>query len=320
MARLLLFAGLISAVAALFIATRGEEVRAAGPCGTTHDAVDSEEQEFLQVLQSWRATSGVSNEPVQLSGALNKAAAWFAEWQIANGAPGGHHDSSGRNWVQRAIDCGYTGQTSGGQNYASGSGEGIYAVAGSSLPNVGPQQALQGMISQGPGHSGIYMSGSQSLPAKCYGVAVRRSNNAVAWVVVIAQYPAAGSCPGGSGRVATATSTTATASATATSTATPTSTPTATPTATPSPTPTPRADGAAVTLYEGWNLVTLPAGPVTQVLARADGCYRAIYQQQGDRWLRYSPDVPAYANNLQTLNGGAFWVEGTAEDCGLIQL
>jgi hypothetical protein len=45
-----------------------------------------------------------------------------------------------------------------------------------------------------------------------------------------------------------------------------------------------------------------------------------VYQQQGDRWLRYAPGVPAYANNLQTLNGGAFWVEGTAENCGFIQL
>jgi hypothetical protein len=55
-------------------------------------------------------------------------------------------------------------------------------------------------------------------------------------------------------------------------------------------------------------------------LHRAKGCYSAVYQQQGDRWLRYAPGVPAYANNLHTLNGGAFWVEGTAENCGLIQL
>lgn len=64
----------------------------------------------------------------------------------------------------------------------------------------------------------------------------------------------------------------------------------------------------------------LPTGPVADVLHRAEGCYRAVYQQQGDHWLRYSPEVPRYANNLQTLNGGAFWVEGTAENCGLIAL
>ena len=312
MTRILLVAVLFAAAGAIFFATRGEDARAAGPCGTSHDGLDAEEQQFLSQLQAWRA-GGVSNEPVELSGALTKAAAWFAEWQVTNGAPGGHNDNLGRTWVQRSLDCGYTGTTSGGQNYASGSGEGIFAVSGGSPTSVGPSQALQGMIAQGQGHSGIYMTGTQSLPAKCYGVAVRRSGNAVAWVVVIAQYPAGSACPGGSPGGATTTST-------ATNTPTPTATKTPTPSPTPSPTLTPRSDGATVILHTGWNLVTLPSGPVTQVLHRAKGCYSAVYQQQGDRWLRYAPGVPAYANNLQTLNGGAFWVEGTAENCGFIQL
>lgn len=73
-------------------------------------------------------------------------------------------------------------------------------------------------------------------------------------------------------------------------------------------------------LGPGWNLTTLPPGPVEQVLARAGGCYRAIYQWNGERWLRYVPGAPQYANNLQTLNGGAIWIEGTAANCGLVQL
>ena len=110
----------------------------------------------------------------------------------------------------------------------------------------------------------------------------------------------------------------ATTPATSTATATPTKTPTPSPT--PSPTPTLRADGATLTIYEGWNLVTLPTGQVAEVLHRAAGCYHSIYQQQGARWLRYAPDAPAYANNLQTLNGGTFWIEGTAENCGPVKL
>ena len=230
MARWLIAAGLIPALISIWLVSRTEPAQAAGPCGTTHDAVDAEEQQFLTLLQAWRSTNGVSNEPVQLSGALNRAAAWFAEWQVTNGANGGHNDGFGRTWVQRAIDCGYTGTTSGGTPYAYGSGEGIYAVSGSSAPNVGPAAALQGMASHGG--SGIYMSGTGSLPAKCYGVAVRRNGNSVAWVVVIAQYPNALACPAGAGGGATASPSTTT-----TTTPTPTATPSPTPTATPSPTP-----------------------------------------------------------------------------------
>jgi hypothetical protein len=103
-----------------------------------------------------------------------------------------------------------------------------------------------------------------------------------------------------------------------TNTPTPTATPTNTPT--PSPTPTLRADGAKITLYPGWNLVMLPAGPIGDILYRARGCFTAVYQQQGNQWLRYSNDVPPYARNLVTSNGGAFWIEGAAASCGLIAL
>ena len=315
MTRILLLAGLLSAVVAIFLATRGEEARAAGPCGTTHDAVDAEEQQFLGLLQAWRLQN-VSNEPMEMSGALNRAAAWFAEYQVTNSAFGNHNDSSGRNWAQRAIDCGYTAKLTNGIDYwAQGSGEGIFGAATGGAA-VGPAAALAGMLSQQGSQSGIFITGSPpNFPAKCYGAAVYRSGAKVAWVVVIAQLPFNQSCPGGSGGGPPSTTTT---TSTATATATPTRTPTPSPT--PSPTPTPRGDGATVILYEGWNLVTLPSGPVAAVLHRAKGCYGAIYQQQGGGWLRYAPEVPAWANNLQTLNGGAFWVEGTAENCGLVQL
>ena len=66
--------------------------------------------------------------------------------------------------------------------------------------------------------------------------------------------------------------------------------------------------------------MVIPAGKLNDVLYRAKGCYRSVYQQQGEAWLRFSPEAPPYANNLVTSNGGVFWVEGTAEDCGLVPL
>jgi hypothetical protein len=169
-------------------------------------------------------------------------------------------------------------------------------------------QALAGITYGG---SGVYIqTPSQSLPAKCIGVGIyqNEAGTAKAWIVLIAQYPANAQCPGSTG---TAPSPSPTVSPTATHTPSPTASPTAT--------ATPRTDGASVTLWQGWNLVTLPPGSVPEMLTRAAGCYRAVYKQEGDVWLRYSPSVPAYANNLQITNGGTFWMEGTA-NCGLIQL
>ncbi len=281
---------------------------AAGPCGTSHDAVDGEEAQFLQLLQAWRDTNIANSSPLQQSGALNAAAAWFAEYQVSNGGFGGHTDNLGRTWVQRAIDCGYDAY------YAFGSGEGVYVVTSSAPLSIGPSQALAGITYPS---SGVRISAPPSLPAKCVGVAVKRNatGTAVAWVAVIAQLPSAQACPAST---ATTPSPSASASSTLTNTPTPTATPTNTPT--PSPTPTLRADGAKITLYPGWNLVMLPAGPIGDILYRARGCFTAVYQQQGNQWLRYSNDVPPYARNLVTSNGGAFWIEGAAASCGLISL
>lgn len=308
--RFLVIFGLVAGVLAVAISLQGAPARAAaGPCGTSHDAISGEEQELLGLLQSWRNSNLPVSSTLEPSGALNAAAAWFAEWQITNGTPGGHGDGYGRTWVQRAIDCGYSG-TTGGQPYASGSGEGTYAMASSGGISVGPSQAISGITYPG---SGVYAwTSSSGLPFKCVGVGVARNaaGTAVAWVVVVAQYPAGLPCPGGGSGGGT----------TATNTPTMSPTPWPTPSPTPSPTPTARADGAKVILGAGWNLTTLPPGPVEQVLARASGCYRAVYQWYGERWLRYVPGAPQYANNLQTLNGGALWIEGTAANCGLVQL
>lgn len=311
---LIVLAGSVLALTA-WAGTGQPPAQAAGPCGTPHDTLDAEEQQFLQLVQSWRDQNLPYSTPLQASGALNAAAAWFAQWQVDNGAPGGHTDSLGRSWPQRALDCGYTGATSGGTPYAYGSGEGIRAYASSSPIVITAPLAAADMAYPG---SGIYgWTPSTSLPFKCVGAARVSSSDGrrVAWVVVVAQYPANSNCPGSSASVPTPSPT---SSPTASPTATPTRTPSPTPT--PQPTPLPRPDGATVTLWSGWNLVVLPPGPVAQVLARADGCYSAVYQFTGGTWQRYFPGAPSYVNSLQTLSGGAVWVAGTAENCGLIQL
>jgi len=280
---------------------------AAGPCGTSHDALDADETAFLALLQQWRDTNLSVSSPLQPSGALNAAAAWFAEYQATHGAPGGHYDNVGRSWGQRALDCGYTGTTSTGQSFALlGSGEGVFGVAASGAVALSPAQALSGITYAG---SGVYMwTSSTNLPAKCVGVATSRNaaGTAVSWVALIAQYPAGQACPG--------------AIAGPSPTVPATATPTVTPTPTPSPTPTVRY-GVTVTIAKGtWALVTLPAGHMTDVLARAQGCFEAVYQWQADGWRRYAPGVPGYANNLTVSNGGAFWIRGSSASCPPITL
>ena len=307
-------AGLALAAAGIFgfIGSSTVSAAAAGPCAVSHAALDSEETQFLGLLQGWRAANLGNPPALETSGALNSAAAWFAQWQIDNGSPGGHSDSFGRIWAQRAADCGYD------PYFSNGSGEGTYAVASSGALAIGPSQALTGITYQG---SGVRIpSASSAWPVKCVGVAVKRNaaGTAVAWVAVLAQFTAGSPCPGGPGGTLPPASSSPSPSSTATKTATPTSTPTKTPT--PSPTPTPRADGASITIAAGWNLVVIPAGKLDDVLHRVKGCFRSVYQQQGDKWLRYSPEAPPYARNLQMSDGGVFWVEGTAEGCGLVPL
>jgi hypothetical protein len=158
----------------------------------------------------------------------------------------------------------------------------------------------------------------------CAGVGVYRNSEgtAVAWVVVLAQYDDGVPCPepvsvsqaGGSPSPGASASPSPSMSPTATN------TPTVTPSPTPTTTPAARFDATLELAPGEWNLVTLPAGPLAEVLARAEGCYVAVYQLQGGEWLRYAPGVPAYARNLVTSDGGAFWIMASDEDCGEIDL
>lgn len=283
----------------------GTSANATAPC-VAHTP-SGEESTFLGLLQSWRDGAIPGSQQLSQSAPLNAAAMGYAQF-LANTPGAGGHDADkapGYAWATRAIQCGYP------SGWAAG-GEGLAVVESSSVISVSAQQALNTMTAETGG--GVWVPSNVGLPVKCVGVgkAVSSNGKKVAWVTLL--FAANGTCPqqvnGGSGSPSPST--------TAAATNTPTSTPSPAPSPTPSPTPKPL--GVAITVYAGWNLVVLPAGNIAEVLHRADGCYRAVYQQQGGRWLRYSPEVPGYANNLQTLNGGTFWIEGTAQNCGLIGL
>lgn len=255
-------APLMAAVAMIVMAASSEEPRAAaatGPCGTAHDGLTSEEFEFIGHLEDWRAARGLNSADLEPSGPLNAAAAWFAQHLAEEGPYGnsGHLDHFGRAWYDRAIDCGYP------SNFAMGSGEGTFFIQSGGSVNVGPYEAVYGgtigtFAHQGvtyPG-SGAYITAGSSWPAKCVGAAKYQSGNAVAWIVVIAQYPANQACP----QPVTGTPPTSTPTqGTIVSTPTPTASPS--PTATPSPTPpvVPTATGLRAIAPQVVSDVTHPA-------------------------------------------------------------
>ena len=286
---------------------RPQDARALAACQVHSNT--AEELAFIELLQMYRNQHIQGSYPLVLSAPLNAAAAGYAQFLIDHPGSGDHYadgGTQGRAWADRAIQCGYPA------NIAAG-GEGLAVVQGSGPVSVDPQSALNIMAAETYG--GVNVPAIVGAPqVRCVGVAKVRAANGRedAWVVLL--FGTYTTCP----EPVTPPPPSTNASSTATKTSTPTSTPTKTPT--PSPTPPPRTDGATINLTSGWNLVVIPPGDLDDVLYRAKGCFRSVYQQQGEHWVRYSPEVPAYARNLQTSNGGVFWVEGTAEGCGRIPL
>ena len=264
-----------------------------------------EEQQFMGLLQQWRNSHIAGSYPLTVSAPLNAAAYGFAVFMVNNPDTwGATHYADGSNWSARAVQCGYP------QSIAAG-GEGIAGTQASSVINMTAQQALDSMAQGG----GIFVPSDVGAPVKCVGTgkAVSADGKKVFWVTLL--FATFDSCP-----QAVVSQPGASPSPSPTSTGTATATPTKTPTPTPSPTPQPRFGVSITFAPNGWVLVTLPAGQMADVLARARGCYLAVYQLDGEQWLRYAPDVPAYARNLTASNGGAFWILGSSQDCGSVSL
>ena len=328
---LVMFLGFVAIIVGGTLATlHNDNAQALAPC-LAHTNT-TEELTFLGQLQAWRDQNIAGSFPLTLSAPLNAAAAGYAQF-LANtpGAQGHYADPPEGQfpWADRAVQCGYP------SNEAAGA-EGLAVVDASGVIDVTGTQALTIMAAENGSSGsigGIWVPAFIGANVECVGVAKMTGlgGTQVAWVVeLFATFD--GTCPqavlgGGGGSTpspSASASSSATSSPTLTATASPTSTPTMTPTPspTPSPTPTPRADGATLTLNPGgWNLVTLPAAnSLRDLLYRATGCFTEVYQQQGALWFDYAPGLPAYANDLTSSNGGAFWIKATAQACGAIHL
>jgi uncharacterized protein YkwD len=88
---------------------------ASGNCDVSDTSVDAEEQAFLQLINGYRASSGLG--PLALDASLTRSATWMAN-DLAGRSTFAHNDSLGRTpWV-RMPDCGV--QWPGGENLAAG--------------------------------------------------------------------------------------------------------------------------------------------------------------------------------------------------------
>lgn len=272
----------------------------------------SEEVAMFDAVQNWRNQNGRSGT-LTLTPALNAAAKGYAQFLADTPGSGGHF-ADGSDWSGRAVNCGFASNASG----AAAGGEG-----------VSDQPSLQAAFDEMVAHtgSGIYIPSSVGLPVKCAGVAKATSADGqrTAWIVLL--FARDGACPGGAAApTPTNTATTGIPTSTPTKTATPTgviptatptktATPTitSTPTVTPTPTTTPSQAnyGVTLTLFPGWNLITLPEGPLADILDTAEDCYSAVYRLDDSGWARFAPDAPAYVNTMTWSSQDAFWLEST---------
>lgn len=326
--------GILLATIAIGLGANGQkDARAIAPCYPRTNT--AEEVQLVSMVENWRAGNVQNPRPLIRSAQLNASAAGYAQY-LANhrdaGLFGDAHSADGAGWNERALQCGYPA------DLAGGGGEAIAMRIEATPTDLTASEALAQMTSTGG--SGLNIPGAElSFEYRCVGVAKEKATTGlidakVAWVFVIFAVKQGQSCPGETGLVqtpapsATATAATATAtrtpSATTSASASPTGSPTATrtPTQTATPTQTPLARyNVELRLVPGeWNLVTLPPGPLEEVLARAHGCIEAVYQLKGETWTRWSADVPGYARSLVISDGGAVWLRAAARDCGTIFL
>ncbi len=104
---------LLAAFAVMFAENR--HVEALTNCTVSHDALDSEEQAFLGLINNYRAQNNLG--PLTISTNLNRGSAWMVE-DMATKGYFSHTDSLGRSPYTRAVDCGYP--TGAGENIAAG--------------------------------------------------------------------------------------------------------------------------------------------------------------------------------------------------------
>lgn len=105
------------AILTLMFAAHGgvTPVEALSNCSVTDATFDDEEKAFLDVINQYRTSNGLS--PLVVSVNLNRSAAWMAQ-DLATKNYFAHLDSAGRLSQARIADCG--GTPSSGENLAAG--------------------------------------------------------------------------------------------------------------------------------------------------------------------------------------------------------
>jgi uncharacterized protein YkwD len=107
----------LAATAALLVSMAGaaRPASALTNCSVSDTTFDSEEQQFLQLINQYRAQNGLSSLTVSTN--LNRSATWMAR-DLAVNNYFSHTDSLGRGPNARIVDC--DGQPQGGENLAAG--------------------------------------------------------------------------------------------------------------------------------------------------------------------------------------------------------
>ncbi len=317
--------GMVMLGAGGLTATGSSVANALTNCTVSDYSLDSEEMAFLTLINNYRQSQNPPLQPLTLSTNLNRAAHWMA-WDLGTRADKvfSHTDSLGRGPGQRVLDCGYPQQ--GGENLAAGTSwstaqKAFDAWKSSSGHNANMLFAYYQQI----GIARVNVPGSQY---SWYWVTNFGTTNDGTSGANATNTPVATSTPTKTPTQPPATATATLPPATATPTKTPTNTPTqptatATPTVTPTKapaatsTPVPTPEGAD--LGPGGNLVVWygATGSPAQVIQQSGGSIAAIYGWDGatQSWRRYSPNLPAWANNLTTVvYGQPYWfiTEGSA--------
>jgi uncharacterized protein YkwD len=282
------------ALAAALVAPAGSQhASALANCDVPDVALDADEHAFIQLLNQYRAGSGL--RPVALDTALVRAATWMAI-DLSNRQVFEHTDSLGRSPWKRMPDCGVA--SPGGENLA----------AGTSL--AAPSAVLQAWKGS-PGHNAVMLQPDFTI------VGVARysapgSRFGTYWVLTFGY--------GAPGTVAAAPTATPTPVPPTPIPPTPTPRP---PTAVrptpvpPTPTPPPARAVPALAFAAGITTFTWSGDreSVAEVFGPAGSAVRAVYAYDPatGSWLRWSARLHPELNNLTHLQPGVrYWmVAGT---------
>lgn len=299
------YGGALFALGLLLIAfpsvARQIDAHAAGTCQVADFSLDSEERQFVELLNTYRQQHGL--RPLTVSESLTRASAWLVV-DLSSKNYFSHTDSLGRAPQARVEDCGY--RSPAGENIAAGTHwdtaleafEAWKASKGHNENMLYPDYMQVGVAR-------VHAPGSQYgwYWATEFGIADDGTNLMAPAPVAT---PAAPTTP-----PAPAPALTPTPAATLPPAPSPAATPpVVVPTAMPSLSPAPAS--VIIRLLPGANLIAWPERQSSTAAMRTGGtAIEAIYAYDTatKTWLRFGPGLPPYVNSLHQLEPGrAYWV------------